>query len=221
MALWDIVGPVMIGPSSSHTAGAARIGYLARCLWGEPVKNATLFLRGSFATTGKGHGTDKALIAGLLGMRTDDIRIKYSFAIAKEAGFNFIFDTESVVGAHPNSVRILIENETRKMEIVCNSIGGGNIMLHKLDGVTLDLDCKLPTVVIFCKDEKGSVTAITKCITESSINIAAMKLSRSNRGGDATMVLEIDSAPEDAGFLDKIAACHPAIQNVRLLEAVS
>ena len=220
MALWDIVGPVMIGPSSSHTAGAARIGCLARMLWGAPVQKATLFLRGSFLSTGKGHGTDKALIAGLLGMQPDDKQLKNSFEIARTRGLEFAFDSEQVVGAHPNSVRIVLEDEKHKMEIVAYSIGGGLILLHKLDDARLDITCELPTLIITATDETGTISAITSFLNEAKVNIATMKVSREVRGGLATMTIELDTVPNDPLLFEHIFATHPAIKSVRLIKEV-
>ena len=113
-SIFDILGPVMVGPSSSHTAGAVRIGYTARQLFGEPVKKAIVYLHGSFAETGEGHGTDKAIIAGLLGMKPDDLRIPDSFTVAKESGMEFVIDKKEIRGAHPNTARIIMENDADK-----------------------------------------------------------------------------------------------------------
>ena len=113
-SIFDILGPVMVGPSSSHTAGAVRIGYTARQLFGEPVKKAIVYLHGSFAATGEGHGTDKAIIAGLLGMKPDDLRIPDSFTVAKESGMEFVIDKKEIRGAHPNTARIIMENDADK-----------------------------------------------------------------------------------------------------------
>ena len=220
MALWDIVGPVMIGPSSSHTAGAARIGLLTKMLWGKPVKKAALYLRDSFLTTGRGHGTDKALIAGLLGMRPDDKRLKNSFEIAEKEGLNFTFAGEKVIGAHPNSVRIVLEEDGRTLETVCYSIGGGLISLHKLNGARLDISCDLPTLIVASEDKAGTISAITTYINKCDVNIATMKVSREARGGSVTMTIELDSEPEDRLFAEKIPSLHPAIKSVRLLKGV-
>lgn len=220
MALWDIVGPVMIGPSSSHTAGAARIGLLARILWGRPVKKATLYLRGSFLSTGKGHGTDKALIAGLLGMQPDDKRLKNSFELAKEQGLDFTFEGEDLVGVHPNSVRIVIDEGERHMEMIGCSVGGGLILLHTLNDTKLDITCELPTLIITATDETGTISAVSAYLNETSVNIATMKVSRETRGGLVTMTIELDSMPEDSLLFEHILASHPAIKNVRLIKGV-
>ena len=149
MPVWEIIGPVMIGPSSSHTAGAAHIGRIVRMCWGSEIMEAELFMRGSFASTGAGHGTDRALIAGLMGMQQDDPRIRIAPQLAKESGRRFSFFEEEVAGAHPNSVRIVVHGEdSRTMEAVGYSIGGGAVLLHKLDGVQVDISCALPALII-------------------------------------------------------------------------
>ena len=142
MNLFDILGPVMVGPSSSHTAGAVRIGYISEKLLQDHVKKAEILLHGSFATTGIGHGTDKALIAGLLGMHPDDIRIPDSFALAKKAGMEFTFSTVTLKDAHPNTAVLRLTGENgRKIEVQAASIGGGRILIAKLDGIEVIFKC--------------------------------------------------------------------------------
>ena len=133
MDIFDLIGPIMVGPSSSHTAGAARIGYVARRILGERPARAALFLHGSFAATGSGHGTDRALIAGLLGMRPDDRRIPDSFSLAQEQGLDFRFASEDMPGAHPNTVRLsLLGEQGGSLEMTAASIGGGRIQVRRL-----------------------------------------------------------------------------------------
>ena len=140
-SIFDILGPVMVGPSSSHTAGAARIGYTARQLFDEPVKKAEVYLHGSFAATGKGHGTDRAIIAGLLGMKPDDLRIPVAFEEAKKAGMEFTIANRELKNAHPNTARVVMENaEGRKMVLQAYSIGGGRIRVSILDGIEVDFN---------------------------------------------------------------------------------
>ena len=193
MNLFDILGPVMVGPSSSHTAGAVRIGFVARKLLEEGPKTAHITLHGSFATTGSGHGTDKALIAGLLGMKPDDIRIPNSFQIAKEAGIEFSFDTKTVKDAHPNTAILSLCGVTgKKVELQASSIGGGRIMLNKLDGIDVNFSAERPTLVVHDIDMPGHVAKVASMLYESKVNIATMQYYRSKRGGDAVMVLELD-----------------------------
>lgn len=144
MNILDIVGPVMVGPSSSHTAGAVRIGQTVGKLLGERIVNAKIGLHGSFLATGRGHGTDRAIVAGLLGLAVDDPRIPESFAEAKKAGLSFSFEGISLMNAHPNSVRLEVTGESgRKLEVIGASIGGGRIRICEIDGLTANFPGKL------------------------------------------------------------------------------
>ena len=193
MNVFDIIGPIMVGPSSSHTAGAVKIGYLANKLMGEPIRSARIYLHGSFLTTGKGHGTDKAIIAGLLGMKPDDIRIPESFALAEKAGLAFTFDGIELRDAHPNSVKLNLTGASgRELEIMASSVGGGNIKIFQIDGLDANFGGDLPTLIVHNQDRPGLVTEVTAMLSQKSINIATMQLYRSRRGGDAVMVLECD-----------------------------
>lgn len=206
MNLFDILGPVMVGPSSSHTAGAVRIGFLARKLLEEPPVSAHIILHGSFATTGSGHGTDKALIAGLLGMKPDDIRIPNSFDIAKSQGISYTFETKNVKDAHPNTAILSLNGITgKKVELQASSIGGGRIMLNKLDGIDVNFAAERPTLVVHNIDMPGHVAKVASMLYELKVNIATMQLYRSKRGGDAVMVMELDQAisPEVVLWVEK------------------
>ena len=188
MNLFDILGPVMVGPSSSHTAGAVRIGLIARKLLEETPKTANITLHGSFATTGSGHGTDKALIAGLLGMKPDDIRIPNSFQLAEDEGIEFSFESKTVKDAHPNTAILSLVGVTgRKVELQASSIGGGRIMLNKLDGIDVNFAAERPTLVVHNIDMPGHVARVASMLYESKVNIATMQLYRSKRGGDGFM----------------------------------
>ncbi len=200
MNLFDILGPVMVGPSSSHTAGAVRIGYVAsRLLEDEPVK-ADIVLHGSFATTGVGHGTDKALIAGLLGMAPDDIRIPQSFELADKKGLSFSFTNKTLKDAHPNTAVLkLVGKNGRQLEIQAASIGGGRIMIHKLDGVSVVFSAEKPTLIVYNQDQPGYVAQVTTSLSQRNVNIATMNLYRDKRGGFAVMVIETDQKiPQEA-----------------------
>ena len=193
MNVFDIMGPIMVGPSSSHTAGAVKIGYTARKLMREDIKEARIFLHGSFLLTGKGHGTDKALIAGLLGMMPDDERIPDSFSYAKERGLNFEFEGIELRDAHPNSVMLrLVSIQGNKMEIIASSIGGSSIVINQIDGVEADITAAYPTLVINNIDKPGHVSMVTSLLSKHSINIATMKIQRDKRGGNAVMIIECD-----------------------------
>lgn len=213
MALLDIIGPVMIGPSSSHTAGAVRLGRMVRRCWGGEVRDIDIFLRGSFATTGAGHGTDRALLAGLLGCAPDDPAVRDAYSLAKEAGLRFRFFEEEVDGAHPNSARFQVRGGGREMELVGSSVGGGAVRLEELDGFEVGLSCDLPSLIILNRDVKGVVSSIAACLSERGTNIAAMAIRRDSRGGLATMVLELD-ADVELPEASAIAALNEAIVKV-------
>lgn len=193
MNLFDIMGPVMVGPSSSHTAGAVRIGYVARQLLHEDVKKAEIYLFGSFLATGRGHGTDLGLVAGLLGMETDDRRIPFSFEIAKERNMEYFFDGIELKDAHPNSVLMkLVGVNGNTLEIGASSLGGGMININQIDGLKTDFSATHPTLIIHNADEPGHVAEVSVKLDEEEINIATMKLYRDKRGGNAIMIIECD-----------------------------
>ncbi len=192
-SIFDILGPVMVGPSSSHTAGAARIGMIARQLFGRQPEKAAVYLHGSFAATGKGHGTDKALIAGLLGMRPDDMRIPDSFQIARDEGMEFTISPKDIREAHPNTAQIIMEAEgVNTMTIQAYSIGGGRIRVCKVDGIDVDFSGESNTLIIRNVDEPGRITDVTGALSKARINIATMQVFREKRGGSAIMVVETD-----------------------------
>jgi len=193
MNLFDIVGPVMVGPSSSHTAGAVKIGNVCRKLLAEDISEAEIMLSGSFLSTGKGHGTDKAVLAGLLGMQVDDMDIPKSFEIADERDLKFSFSGIDLVDAHPNSVKLLLRGKSGKeLEIIAASIGGGRIQICELDGITVNFSGEYPTLIVHNLDQPGHVTEVTSMLGHKSVNIATMQLYRKSRGGDAVMVIECD-----------------------------
>lgn len=199
MALLDIIGPIMVGPSSSHTAGAVRIGQMTRKLLNDRPVKGEILLHGSFATTGKGHGTDKALVAGILGFSTDDMRIPNSFSLAEENGFFFQFATVNLRDAHPNTVIIRLEGESgRKIEVQSSSVGGGSIMVNKIDGIEVNFSGQYPTLIVHNQDKVGSVAKVTSVLAEKNINLATMQLYREKRASYAVMVIETDQEiPED------------------------
>ena len=201
MDIFDIIGPVMVGPSSSHTAGAVRIGYIAGKLMGEPIAKAEILLYGSFLATGKGHGTRKALVAGLLGMKPDDMRIPNSFEIAKEHGIEVVFGESTLREAHPNTAQILLTSVTgKKLEIVGESLGGSRINIAQIDGITTNFSGDYPTLVVHNMDQPGHVAEVTSMLAHKSVNIATMQLYRVNRGGNSVMVLECDQEVPDDGI---------------------
>ncbi|MDY6325646.1 MAG: L-serine ammonia-lyase, iron-sulfur-dependent subunit beta [Catonella sp.] len=208
MTLSDIIGPVMVGPSSSHTAGAVKIGEVSRKLLGEAPVEAEIGLHGSFATTGRGHGTDRAIIAGLLNMAVDDTRIPDSFSWAEKEGLKFHFYTVDLGDdAHPNSAKLNISGKSgRSMEIIASSIGGGRIMIDKIDGLTANFSGDHPTLIVQNLDQPGHVAEVTTMLEHKSVNIATMQLYRSNRGGKAVMVIECDQEvpPESVKWLSHL-----------------
>ena len=208
MNLFDILGPVMVGPSSSHTAGAVRIGLAARRLLGEGTpKSAEITLFGSFAATGRGHGTDRALIAGLLGFQPDDERIAHSFDRAHDAGMAFTFTLSRTAEEHPNTARIDLVGESGKtLSMIGCSLGGGRIMVNKLDGIEVNFTGESNTLVVRNQDELGSVAAVTSILNQLHVNVANMSVHRHKRGGDALMVIETDQhiKPKQVEFISEL-----------------
>ena len=207
MNIFDILGPVMVGPSSSHTAGAVRIGLIARRLLGGQPATAKITLSGSFAATGTGHGTDRALVAGLLGMKPDDIRIPDSFALAVEQGLAFTFDKTELKEAHPNTAILQLSTAGgRELEVQASSLGGGRIMVNKLDGINVNFNGDSPTLIVHNLDQPGHVAEVTSMLSHKSVNIATMQLYRNHRGGHAVMVIETDQhiKPHQVAFLSEL-----------------
>lgn len=193
MNLLDIIGPIMVGPSSSHTAGAVKIGLVSRKLMVEKVVKADIYFHGSFQATGKGHGTDKAVVAGLLGLAVDDSRVPFSFEIAEQEGMEFQIMGIDLGDAHPNTVKLNLTGESgKKIEIIAASIGGGQIEICEIDGLSASFGGDYPTLIVNHKDVPGRVTMVAACLSEFDVNIAAMKLYRTIRGGDAVMIIECD-----------------------------
>lgn len=193
MNIFDIIGPVMVGPSSSHTAGAVKIGYVSRKLLAEPLKKAEILLYGSFLATGRGHGTTLALVAGLLGMKTDDSRIPDSMRIAEERGIEITFGEAELRDAHPNSVQLILTGiDGRKLEVVGESIGGSRINIAGIDGISTNFSGDYPTLIVHNLDQPGHVAEVTSMLAHKSVNIATMQLYRASRGGYTVMVIECD-----------------------------
>ncbi|WP_195574234.1 L-serine ammonia-lyase, iron-sulfur-dependent subunit beta [Paenibacillus sp. 1001270B_150601_E10] len=204
-SVYDIIGPIMVGPSSSHTAGAASIGRLARSIFGRQPSHVELMLYGSFAETYKGHATDVALIAGLLGYETDDPRLPESPRYAEEAGVEVVITTMEAVPDHPNTARIRMRDEQEKMEVVGISIGGGKVEITELNGFELQLSGHHPAILIVNHDRYGVVANVTSILSKEQVNIANMKVSRREKGELALMVIEIDERL-DGRILEEIRA---------------
>jgi len=192
VSLLDIIGPVMVGPSSSHTAGACRIGLLARCLVGGTPHRARIELHGSFARTGEGHGTDKAIVGGLMGFRPDDERLRDALGIAEREGLDYRFD-KTTLGedgeVHPNTVRITVERDRRSAVMVGSSLGAGRVLITNIDGYPVEVTGNYHTIVLVAEDIPGSVARIAGILADHGLNIAK------ERGGDAFMVIELDDEP--------------------------
>lgn len=198
VSLLDIIGPVMVGPSSSHTAGACRLALLGRGLLGGTPQKAVLELHGSFARTGEGHGTDKALVGGLLGFRPDDERLRTALEIAEKEGLEYRFEKASLGDdKHPNTVRMTLELGDEKATLVGSSIGAGRILVTEIDGFPVEVTGSYNALVIVADDVRGSIARITGILAEHDINIATLRLTRKQRGGDAFIVLECDQPPTD------------------------
>ena len=196
VSLLDIIGPVMVGPSSSHTAGACRIGLLARGLVGGTPERARMELHGSFARTGEGHGTDKAIVGGLMGFRPDDERLRTALDIAEHEGLDYRFEKTTLSDdAHPNTVRLTLERGDRTATMTGASLGAGRVLVSDIDGFPVEVSGNHHTIVLVAEDVKGSVARIATILAEESLNIATLRLSRKQRGGDAFMVIELDEAP--------------------------
>ena len=198
MDLFDLIGPVMVGPSSSHTAGAARIGLTARQLLGEEVAKADIALHGSFAKTYHGHGTDRAVVGGLMGMAVDDLRLRDSLELAKAQGIDVSIRQVNIRRAHPNTVRLEITGVTGKMlTMEAASVGGGNIEIHRLDGLRVDFTGEENTLIVHHSDLPGVIARVTGSIAQCGINIAGMQVFRREAGKEAIMVLELDGMPDE------------------------
>jgi len=200
VSLLDIIGPVMVGPSSSHTAGACRLGLLARCLVGGTPDRARIELHGSFARTGEGHGTDKAIVGGLMGFRPDDERIRDALGIAEREGLDYRFE-KTTLGeeneVHPNTLRVTIERGDRSSVMVGSSLGAGRVLVTEIDGYPVEVTGNYHTIVLVAEDVPGSVARIATILAEDGINIATLRLTRKQRGGDAFMVIEVDEQPDE------------------------
>lgn len=194
MGVFDILGPIMIGPSSSHTAGAARLGKVARTIAGDEVVEVTFLLHGSFGKTYKGHGTDRALVAGIMGMDPSDDRLRDSLEIAKEKGIKITFKDVDLGDYHPNTVKFLMKLKNGKeCEIVGSSIGGGNIEINEINGNEVKFTGTYSTIITSHKDIPGTVAKVTNILYDSKVNIAFLTLGRSQKGKNATMTFEVDS----------------------------
>lgn len=214
-SVFDIIGPIMVGPSSSHTAGAARIGRLARRLFGETPTKADIHFYGSFAQTYQGHATDVAVVAGLLDLDTDDKRLPNSLQLSKENGLQINFFSEEAVPVHPNTMKITLSNDKTSMDITGISVGGGSVAITEVAGFPFKLSGDHPALLIFHKDAYGSVASVTNILMKYKINISHMEVSRQEKGKLALMVIETDQTIPET-FINEIENA-PNITKVILL----
>lgn len=204
IGIFDVLGPIMIGPSSSHTAGAAKLGKIAKTIVKKPIKHVQFFLHGSFRETYKGHGTDRALTAGILGMLPNNSNLKDAISIAESKGISLEFIPCDLGDVHPNTVKFVITDcDNDKWEIQGSSIGGGLIEINEINKTTVKITGQYPTIITFHNDIPGTVSKISTLLFDSKVNIAAMALIRKQRGKDATMTVEIDDVVSDS-IIDKI-----------------
>ncbi|OUO38814.1 L-serine ammonia-lyase, iron-sulfur-dependent, subunit beta [Megamonas hypermegale] len=216
---FDIIGPIMIGPSSSHTAGAVRLGLMAKEILVEPVKSVEIKLHGSFAQTYKGHGTDRALIAGIMGFKPDDERIRDALQIATENNIKYSFEKVNLDDAHPNTAIIKLTGISGHVVSVQGaSIGGGNIVISYINDFEVNLSGKYPSLIVVHKDRPGVINGVTAALALYNINIAYMKVSRKERGAQALMNIEVDNAVSD----EAIGVCStlPGVEKVLRIDAI-
>jgi L-serine dehydratase len=218
LGIFDIIGPVMVGPSSSHTAGAVRIGGFARKLLGAAPERAVIQLHGSFAATGDGHGTPLALLAGLLGLAPDDERIPAAEALAREQGLDYRFEKVDLGDVHPNSVRLRLEAGGTALELCASSVGGGRIVVWNIDDFPVDLEGQYPTILLSYPDRPGAVAIVSAILANAALNIAAIKAHRNTRGGQALMTVELDVEPP-GNVLDSLR-CLPQFEQVRFIPSL-
>ncbi len=212
--VFDIIGPVMVGPSSSHTAGAARLGLAAGHLFGEKIKRAVFYMHGSFAETYAGHGTDKALLAGIQGIRYDDERLKDAYEIAEQNGLEAAFVPADLGEVHPNTVRMELVGESgRSFSMTGCSIGGGSVCITEIDGVSVQFSGERPILATRHQDEPGVIAGITAILYAYRINIGNMQVNRSEDGREACMYMELDGElPETLkGALERVYGVKQAL----------
>lgn len=208
MDLFDIIGPVMVGPSSSHTAGAARIGQVVLDLLGEAVAGAKIGFHGSFSKTYEGHGTDRAVVGGLMGMHVDDLRLRNSLDLAREAGLDITFETIKLRGVHPNTLLVEAWSASgKRVSVQASSVGGGNIMVNSLNGLEVGFSGKENTLIIRHQDAPGAISSVSGLLAGWRLNIATMRVFRKEAGSEAVMAIELDD-PLDPMLIHALEAVH-------------
>ena len=217
ISMFDVIGPVMVGPSSSHTSGAATIAWMARQIFTGNPEKVTFTLYGSFAETHLGHGTDRALIGGMLGYKSDDVRIRNAYEHAEEAGMQveFIVDKETAV-SHPNTVDIVMTEADHTLLIRGESVGGGRVRIKRMNNIDVDFTGEYSTIIISHLDRMGTVAFITTFMADHDINIATLKLFREEKGKKAVTVIETDDYISEE--LKEMYLKHKYITSVDLIE---
>jgi len=213
LSVFDVVGPVMIGPSSSHTAGAARLARVARALAGAPFTHVSFGLHGSFRDTYLGHGTDKALLAGALGIREDDEALRDAEALAYDAGITYDYHPVTLEDVHENSVEITFHlTDGTRFSVVGSSIGGGQIVIRRVGTIETEFSANLPTLLVQHRDRQGMISEISGILSAAGVNIALMRHSRKAKGGFACSIVETDDAlpPELVNSIANIADVYSA-----------
>jgi L-serine dehydratase len=220
VSLLDIIGPVMVGPSSSHTAGACRIGLFARGLVDGQPDSARVELHGSFARTGAGHGTDRAIAGGLLGFYPDDVRLRESLELAQQAGLVLTFANVKLRGEHhPNTTRITVKRGEQQAVVTGSSLGAGRILITSIDGFSVEVTGAFPTLVVVAQDVPGIVATVTSALAQAGENIATMKVSRRQKGGEAIHLYELDTPPTPEAL--EVLRAVPAVRMLRSIPRIS
>ncbi len=220
VSILDIIGPVMVGPSSSHTAGACRIGLFVRELVGGQPDEALVELHGSFARTGVGHGTDRAIVGGLLGFHPDDERLRESLEFAEKAGMAVTFKNTKLRGdLHPNTTRITVTRAEQHATVIGSSLGAGRIKINDIDGFAVEVTGALPALIFVAMDVPGIVAAVTTALARQGDNIATIKVSRRQKGGDAIHIYELDQPASQNAF--EVIRAIPAVRSLRSIPRVA
>lgn len=219
ISVFDVIGPNMVGPSSSHTAGAASIALLTKKMIGEDVKRIKFTLYGSFAKTYKGHGTDRALVGGILGFETDDERIRDSFKLAKQAGLDFVFESAVTEDddIHPNTVDMEVEGVSgRVLYVRGESLGGGKVRLTRINGVKVEFTGEFHALIVVQRDYPGVVAGVTSVLSNYGVNIAYLRVFRENKGGLAYTIVESDEEISENAVAEMKK--NPAIEDIMLVK---
>lgn len=220
VSLFDILGPVMVGPSSSHTAGACRLGLMARAILGDTPRRARMQLHGSFAATGEGHGTQRAIVGGLIGLSPDDLRLREAYEEAERVGMEWEFaEVDLGEDAHPNTVIFDVEHGEARAALRGVSVGGGRIEVHEVDGFAVALGGDYHTLVLLAHDEPGTIAAVAGILAGHGVNLATMRVDRTGRHQDALMTIEVDE-PIPAAALSEIRS-FPWLRWARQIEKIS